>query len=127
MQSRAEEQGTTLVEVAVAMSTVAILAFGIMLGFTTAGVQDRQSYEVSRSQNVCVSMLEQVESADYTELLQIAGAPPLQFAVGRWRFSVQVTQIQGDLLALEATCQEASSGSYPVRLVTLKTLKEELI
>ncbi len=123
---RKDEGGTTLVEVAVAMTVVAILAFGILLGFTTADIQDREAYELTRSQNVCTSMLEQVESLTFTELLNYTGQV-VTFDIDKWHFDVTVNQIQGDLISIEVVSQARSDGSHRVRLVTLKTLKEEVI
>ncbi|HGY91492.1 MAG TPA: hypothetical protein ENK43_10000 [Planctomycetes bacterium] len=123
---RRDESGTTLVEVAVAMTVVAILAFGILLGFTTADIQDREAYELTRSQNVCTSMLEQVESLSFTDLLNYTGQV-VTFDIDKWHFDVTVNQLQGDLLSIEVVSTARADGSHRVRLVTLKTLKEEIL
>ncbi|MCA9323040.1 MAG: hypothetical protein KDB53_20025 [Planctomycetes bacterium] len=120
------EGGATLVEVAVAITVVAILAFGVLLGFTTAGVQDRSSYELTRSQNVCTALIEQVESMSFDELLALAG--PAQDATpvgGKWQLQVRVTEVQRDLLSIECSSQVQSDGSHFVSLVTLKSKKGE--
>ncbi len=124
--NRRDESGTTLVEVAIAMTVVAILAFGILLGFTTADIQDREAYELTRSQNVCTSMLEQVESLTFADLLNYTGQVVV-FDIDKWHFDVTVNQLQGDLLSIEVVSTSRADGSHRVRLVTLKTLKEEII
>ncbi len=125
MQRPDGQSGSTLIEVAVAMATVAILSFSVLLGFSTATTQDRQAYEVTRVQNSATAMLEIIESIPHDDLKAIAG---IQFSIylDSHVITAQVTEVSDDLLALEATAMVASDGSYPVRLVTLKTRKEEL-
>ncbi len=124
MHRRHGQAGFTLLEVAIAMVTMAVLAFGVMFGFTAASGQDRQAYELQRSQNHAVSLIEQVESFEYDVLFAISGNE-LVFNVENMRYRVTVTQIQSDLLAISARVDHAANGAYPVTLTTLKTMKQE--
>ena len=124
MNSQSEEAGFTLLEVAIAMTTVAMLAFGVMFGFTTSSFNDRDAFELQRSQSHAVSLLEQAESFDYATLLAVAGQE-LVFQVEGMRYSLMITQIQADLIALRATVQNQASGAHRVTLTTLKTMKRE--
>ena len=125
MERLDRQDGMTLIEVSIAMATVAIISFGVLLGFSTASAQDRQAFEVTRSQHTAIAMLEQVEATPYEDLFAVAGIP-FQVVLGKYTYDVQVTQIQADLLALEVICRSTADGSYSIRLVTMKTLKEEL-
>ena len=124
MDSRENEAGSTLIEVAIAMATIAVLAFGVLLGFTTASSQDRQSYEFTRAQNACTATIETIEAMPYELLFQYAG-PQLPYTFGEWDLTIQITQVQNDLLALSVTAVSNADGSNQVSLVTLKTMKEE--
>ncbi|MCB9831285.1 MAG: type II secretion system protein [Planctomycetes bacterium] len=124
MNDGRSQQGFTLLEVAIAMMVLAILSFGVMYGFTMAAGQDRDSYELQRAQNHAVSLIEQAESFDYATLFSIAGQE-LTFEVENMHYSLLVTQIEGDLLAIEATVSRASDGAYAVTLTTLRTMKDE--
>ncbi len=119
-----EEAGFSLLEVAIAMSTIAILSFGVMFGFTISTSQDRDAYEFQRSQALAQELIEQAESFSYDELFNIAGAP-LPFTRGNFTCTITVTQIQADLLAVVADVRTTDSGAYQVTLTTLKTLKQE--
>lgn len=120
------QSGSTLIEVAVAMATVAILSFSVMLGFSTASTQDRQAREIAQLQDGAVAALEFWESLPHDVLIGLAG---FTFAIpptGQVQVTVTVTEVSNDLISLEAVAVDASTGRNPVRLVTLKTRKEEV-
>ncbi len=119
-----EEAGFSLLEVAIAMSTIAILSFGVMFGFTISTSQDRDAYEFQRSQAKAQELIEQAESFSYDDLFNIAG-DPLVFFQGDLTCTITVTQIQADLLAVVADVRTTGTGRYQVTLTTLKTLKQE--
>lgn len=119
-----QEDGFSLLEVAIAMGTVAILSFGVMFGFTISSSQDRDAYEFQRSQAQCQELIEQAESFSYEELFAIAGNP-MVFVRDNLTCSINVTQIQSDLLAIVTNVQTTLDGTYQVTLTTLKTQKQE--
>jgi Tfp pilus assembly protein PilV len=125
MHHKRKQDGFTLIEVAVAMSTTAILSLGVLLAFSTSGIQDRGAYETTRSQNVCVAMMEQIESMSFSELQLIAGAP-LTFPIERWTFVVQVAQITPDLVSIETRARVSSENGGWLRVATLKARKQEV-
>lgn len=124
MHRRRKDSGFTLLEVAIALVTMSVLALGVMLAFTTSGTQDRTAYETTRNQNVCVAMMEQVEAMTFSGLTALAGEP-LEFPIDRWTFNVTVTQVQFDLLSIETTSAVTADGSGAIRLTTLKARKAE--
>jgi Tfp pilus assembly protein PilV len=129
MQIRPErsDDGFSLIEIAIAITSTAILALGVMMVFTTAGVQDRDAYETTRTQNVCASLMEQVEAFTFAELAVFAGGT-FGWTEGRWTVQVTVTQIKTDLIAVETRTDVTDDpDDVPVRLVTLKAIKDEVL
>lgn len=127
MRTTRSQDGSTLVEVAVAMATVAILAFSVMLGFSTSTSQDRQALEVTRLQDAAVALLETFESRDHDELLLLDGwSLPIVPENSSILATITFTEVSDDLVALEVVAVDETTGLNPVRLVTLKTRKEEV-
>ena len=91
--SQRRQSGFTLIEVSIAMATVAVLAFGVMLAFTTSSIQDRDAYETTRTQNIAVSMMEQVEAMSFAEL-QLLDGQVLPFVIERWTFIISVNLVR---------------------------------
>lgn len=124
---RRSDDGFSLIEIAIAITSTAALALGVMMVFTTAGVQDRDAYEVTRTQNVAASLMEQVEAFSFDELAAFAGNT-FTWIIDKWRVTITVTQIQSDLLAVETTARAASDpNETPMRLVTLKAIKDDVL
>ncbi|MFT7617896.1 MAG: type II secretory pathway pseudopilin PulG [Planctomycetota bacterium] len=119
-----KQDGFSLLEVAIAMATIAILSFGVMFGFTITASQDRDAYELSRSQAQCQELIEQAESFSYDDLFAIAGNP-MVFTRDNLTCTINVTQIQSDLLAIVTSVETTIQGTYQVTLSTLKTQKQE--
>ncbi|MEZ6195677.1 MAG: hypothetical protein R3F20_08095 [Planctomycetota bacterium] len=125
MQQKRGDEGFTLIEIAVALTSTAILAVGVMLVFTTATFQDRDAYETTRTQNVCGSLMEQVEAFEFEELAVFAGNT-FSWHIERWTMTISVVQIQPDLLAIETTARVTDDpDSETLRLVTVKAIKDE--
>ena len=127
MRPNRPDDGFSLIEIAIAITSTAILALGVMMVFTTAGVQDRDAYETTRTQNVCASLMEQVEAFTFDELAVFAGNS-FSWTTERWTVTVTVTQLQNDLIAVETQSRVTSNpDEEPVRLVTLKAIKDEVL
>ena len=122
--AQVQQGGFSLLEVAIAMSTLAVLSFGVMFGFTLSGSQDREAYEIQRAQAQAQELIEQAESFSYEDLLAMVGNP-VPFNQGDFTCTITVTQIQGDLLAIVANVKNTQNGAYEVSLTTLKTMKQE--
>ena len=126
MQELRNEEGSSLIEVSIAIASAAVLMLGVMASFTTSNKQDRDAFEETRSQNVCSSMMEQIESLEFEELANYAGLTVVQ-EIEKWTFTIQVVQIQTDLLAIHVTVSTTNNhDAVPdVELMTLKTIKDE--
>ncbi len=120
------EEGTSLIEVSIAIASAAVLMLGVMASFTTSTKQDRDAFEETRSQAVCASMMAQIESLEFEELAVYAGLTVVQM-IDKWTFTIQVVQVQTDLLAIHVTVSTTNElDSVPdVELMTLKTIKDE--
>ena len=124
---RRSDDGFSLIEVAIAITSTAALALGVMMVFTTAGVQDRDAYEVTRTQNVAASLMEQAEAFSFDELAVFAGNS-FGWTVERWEVQITVTQLQTDLIAVETTALVGGDpNAVPIRLVTLKAIKDDVL
>lgn len=125
MRRRTKESGFTLLEVAMSMSCAAVLAMGVMMAFSTSNVQDRGAYEVTRNQNVCVAMMEQIEALPFGTL-ELLADQQLMFPIDRWLFTVKIVRVSANLLSIETTVEIPAEPNQTIRLATMRAEKQEV-
>ena len=69
-------------------------------------------------------MMEQVEAMPFADLMALA-SNPLSLNFERWSFQIVVNKLDSDLASIEILAWVTAQQSGHVRLVTLKSRKQE--